>query len=193
MIVAFLHRLLAFLTTSAIAAAGAELACRDVPGGCTPENAVAKLAGIIGSILVDVAAGGAVLFVVIGGALMLISTGDDGKATKGKNAVIYALVGFIVAVSSQSILQFVFTTASPLADSSDPLIDAMSLAVTAMLTIFNITFVAIALYAGIRLIVAKGKTDEYTKSINMIIWAIVGAIVINLSYTIVSSISSIGF
>lgn len=194
MIFSFLYRLFAFLIPSASAALGGyQLACYDIPGGCAPENFLVKIAGVIGSLLVDVAAGGTVLFVVIGGAQMLLSGGDDSKGAKGKNSIIYAIIGFIITVSAQGILDFVRNAAGDVADADNPFLAAEAAAVEAMLTVFNIIFVGVAFYAGLKLIMARGKTDEYTKGINMLIWAIIGAIVINLAYSIVSSISSLGF
>jgi len=152
-----------------------------------------NVAGVIGGVLVDVVAGGAVLFVVIGGAQMLLSGGDDGKATKGKNSIIYALIGFIITVSAQGILEFVRSKAGDVASASNPFLAIEAAAVNSMLAVFNITFIAVALYAGLRLILARGKTDEYTKGINTLVWAIIGAIIINLANAIVTSIASIGF
>ncbi|MBU0767014.1 hypothetical protein KKF55_04520 [Patescibacteria group bacterium] len=167
------------------------LACRYVGIGCTNTNALAMAVPLIGNTLVAVAAGLSVLFVVVGGALMLISAGDEGQVQKGKMSIVYALVGLGIALVSQSFTKFIAMQFGGLMGTSDPVFVFMGLAVGAMVTIFNAVFVLMMVGAGFRMAFARGSSDEFTKARGMLIWAVAGAIVVNVAYSLVSAVMSL--
>ena len=49
----------------------------------------------------------AIILVIIGGALMLVSEGDDNKIQKGKTILTQAIIGLIIALSSYILVTFV--------------------------------------------------------------------------------------
>lgn len=49
----------------------------------------------------------AVIMIIIGGLLYVISTGDSTKAAKARNTIIYALVGLVIVALAQVIIRFV--------------------------------------------------------------------------------------
>lgn len=49
----------------------------------------------------------ALLIIVISGLRYVLSTGDPGKMSQAKNAIVYALVGLAIALSGFSIVTFV--------------------------------------------------------------------------------------
>lgn len=49
------------------------------------------------------------------------------------------------------------------------------------------------LYAGINLVIAQGNEEEMTKFKNMMVWAIVGLVLITLSFAIVKGVLQIQF
>lgn len=51
----------------------------------------------------------AVVVIMIGGFMYITSSGDAGKASTGKNAVVYACVGLVVVVLGRAIIGFVVT------------------------------------------------------------------------------------
>lgn len=59
------------------------------------------------------------------------------------------------------------------------------------LTFIGILLVAIIIYAGFRIIVSQGEEDELTKGRTMIVYAIIGIVIIFLSYTIVGFIGGL--
>ncbi|MDD5041540.1 MAG: hypothetical protein PHX87_04285 [Candidatus Peribacteraceae bacterium] len=189
---ALFTRLFSLLATTALAAAPAQDPCVGVPGGCAPVNMITPLIPVIGSLLVGLAGGGAVLFVVIGGIQMILSAGDDGAGNKGKMSMIYALGGFMLALASQAIVTFVHTRVSPLAGASTPHLDFMAVAVSAVLSLLNVAFIGIVIYAAILLVIAWGKQDAYHKSMNMILWAIIGTLIINAANAIVHAVLNLG-
>lgn len=185
-------RLFQLLVTTAMAAPPAQDPCVGVPGGCAPVNVALSFIPVIGSLLVGFAGGGAVIFVIIGGLQMILSAGDDGAGAKGKNSILYALGGFMLALASQAIVTFVHTRVSPLASAATPHLDFMAAVVSAILSVLNVLFIGIVLYAAIRLVIAWGKADAFQKAMNMILWAVIGTLIINAANAIVHAVLNLG-
>lgn len=187
-LLASLDRLLSlFVVTTAFA----QGPCVGLPGGaCTPENVLVNFIPPIGSLLVGFAGGGAVLFTIIGGVQMILSGGDDSAGTKGKHSIMYAIGGFMLALASQSIVTFVHSraVAANLVTSTAPHLDFMAAMVGVILSLMNVAFVAVVMYAAVRLVLAWGKSEEYQKSLNMILWAIIGALIINAASAIAHAV-----
>jgi hypothetical protein len=189
---AVLDRLLHPFIATALAAAPAQDPCVGVPGGCQPVNMLLPFIPVIGSLLVGFAGGGAVLFTIIGGVQMLLSMGEDSAGVKGKMSIVYAVGGFMLALASQAIVTFVHTRASVLVTAPTPHLDFMAVAVVAILSLMNVTFVAVVIYAGYRMVLAWGKPEESQKAWNMILWAVIGALIINAASAIVHAVLRLG-
>lgn len=59
------------------------------------------------SVVLGVAAAVAVLVIVISGFKMVVSEGEPEKISQAKKSIIYALVGLLIAVSAEIIIQVV--------------------------------------------------------------------------------------
>ncbi|MBU2213154.1 hypothetical protein KKC44_04165 [Patescibacteria group bacterium] len=160
-------------------------------GGCGPANVLALAVGPVANLLVSVAAGLSVVFVVVGGALMLTSLGEEGQIQKGKMSIVYALVGLGITLLAQSIAAFVGTQFGGLMGSSDPVFHLMGYAVNAMVILFNAVFALMMVASGFRMAFARGSSDEFTKARGIIIWAVVGAIVVNVAQALVVSVMNL--
>lgn len=87
----------------------------DVTGKCVPilnfnENALVSLAGIalaVVEILLWVAGIVAVAYVFYGGFLYMTSQGDPERAKNGKEAVLNALIGVVIAIAATTIVSFI--------------------------------------------------------------------------------------
>lgn len=53
-----------------------------------------------------------VIIIIVGGILFTVSIGDSSKTAKARNAVIYAVVGLVVAAFSYALVEFVFNKIS---------------------------------------------------------------------------------
>ncbi|PIQ75958.1 hypothetical protein COU78_03260 [Candidatus Peregrinibacteria bacterium CG10_big_fil_rev_8_21_14_0_10_49_24] len=148
-----------------------------------------------GLLFAGIAGGAAVLFGVIGGAQMLLSLGNESQVTKGRNALIFALGGFALVLASQAIVSFSIANAQSvgLNTSTNPFITLMSAIVTIMLRILNSIFVIVMVGAGIRMIIGHGKSDEFNKAKQTLIFAVGGAFVINVAHALVRGILATGF
>lgn len=146
----------------------------------------------IAFILVEIVSGLSVLFVVIGGAHMLMNFGDESIISKGKKSVFYALGGFALALSSQAIVSFVVVHSMTIS-AIDPHIEIMKAIVSAMLFIFNGVFALMMLFYGFKLVLARGQQSELDSVKKGLTWTVFGALAINLSYALVEATVNLGF
>ncbi len=77
--------------------------CDTPPGGKTVEGTVATLIRIF-SWIVGVAS---VIMIMVGGFQYVTSGGDSGKVTTAKNTIMYSLIGIVIVVLAQVIVNFV--------------------------------------------------------------------------------------
>lgn len=94
---------------SLLAANIPDIDCGDLPG-CTTSETEAGSFNIIGGIIatgIKYVAVIAVIAVMVGGIMMLVSSWDEEKTKKAKNVIIYALVGVLVSVLAWSIIWLV--------------------------------------------------------------------------------------
>lgn len=160
--------------------------CAYLGGGfCTSASAVVTMVNTaIVSIATFLAVGGgalAVIYTVIGGLQMVLSAGDDGKFTRGKTSVQWALIGFAILLGSQMFVNFIAGQASLAAASSTPLLSLMGIVVSTIVGLLNVIFGIVIMISGIRAIISRGKQEEYTTAKHAVGYAIAGAIVINLA------------
>jgi hypothetical protein len=83
--------------------------CEDSKSGSNPiygPGGIIATAVTILSIVIGVAA---VIVIIIAGIQYMLSTGDPTKVNNAKNAILYAVIGLIIAGLSQVIVQFVIT------------------------------------------------------------------------------------
>ncbi len=142
-----------------------------------------------GALMIRLVAGGAVIFIVVAGTKMLIG-GNDEKAGAAKKSIMLALGGLGLALAAGTIVSFVTTENYGQANPGDFLFGAgglMESAIRIIMTLFNVAFIIVILYAGIQMVLSSGKADEFKKGGTMIKWAIVGAVLVNLSRAIVQA------
>ena len=78
------------------------------PGGGQPQDLSKMISsvlnwvfGIIGIV--------AVIMIILGGFNMMISSGDPGKVKKGKDTILYGIIGLVIAILAFAIVNFVIT------------------------------------------------------------------------------------
>lgn len=162
--------------------------CEFISGGCPASNVPAEAIPVIANLFIGVAAGASMMFVIVGGFLMLVSLGEEGNVQKGKMAVIYALVGLAITLLAQSIVAFVGTRFIGLSVAADPFITFMASAVASMIIVFNSVFILMMVLAGFRMAFARGNADEFNKAKGMLIWAAIGAIIVNVARALVATV-----
>lgn len=153
--------------------------------GRPPENVIFNSTlPTAAAILIQLAAAGTVLAVVIGGVQMVVSYGDEGKITSARKAILFALGGLALAISAAPIVSFVVTEDYGQGGGTDLLFGptgVMASAIRIIMILFNVAFALVAIIAGIRMIIAGGNADEFKKAGNMIKWAVIGGVIVNLA------------
>jgi len=180
--------ILALLVPVMVLASG--LPCGFLGGGCTssqhvPRNAIVPL----GQIFVVTTAGASVLFVLVGATLILLNVGDESMVQRGRNSILYALAGLGITFFAQSIVLYVSDTFTGLDPSgSDTAVEIMTRSVNAIKNLFSAIFLVMVIFAGCRMIYARGKTDEFAKAKTMAIWCGVAAVLVNLTHAMVQAV-----
>lgn len=166
------------------------LATPWVPGmGGGPANILAQgVIPMIVNMLLRIATGVGLIFLVIAGFNMMLSLGDEGKVTEARWGVIYALAGLGVAIMARMIVGAVVTEGSLTAVQDE--VSLMQAVLTMLVTIFNGLFIIMIVFGGFRAMLARGKPEEFNRARFMIAWAIGGAIVVNASNAVIQSLTS---
>jgi len=175
--------LLAFAQDGACGVIGSSF-CDPSGGNAVISNGLTQL----GKFFVGIAAGASVLFGVFGGMQLLLSFGDESKITKGRNSMIFSLASFALVLASQAIVSITVGEVGDLTDTQNPFLDIMKVAVSMMVNSLNAVFVLIMILTGIRMVIAEGKSDEFSKAKKAFIYAFVGAFFVNLSRAFVQGI-----
>jgi hypothetical protein len=189
----FLAASMAFLLPAAARAQGVpamQVICTGL-AGCPegPENALFNnVLPIAIQVMIQLAAGGAVIFIIINGAKMLLSYGDDSKAQAARKGVLQALGGLGLALVSATIVSFVTTENYGQNNPQDFLFGSGGLldaTVRISVLLFNVGFTVMAILGGYRMMTASGAPDEFKKGGTILKWAVVGAVVVNLARALV--------
>ncbi len=131
-----------------------------------------------------------VLFIMIGGVYMVISAGDTEKVTKGKNTIIWAIIGIFVMQFAQTVIEFIIIPeVSPINFTQpDLLVQTLTLTIIEdILILMYIVLVVVAIVSGMRMVLSIGKDEEFKKGKDGLLWAAIGAIVINLAQALANA------
>jgi hypothetical protein len=132
-----------------------------------------------------------VLFIVWSGVTLMTSLDDAGKRTQARHSILYVMGAVALAVCSQLIVSFVTTEEYGQSNPSNFIIGGLfANAVRIILILVNVTLGLIVVIQGIRMVLAQGKSDQYGNARSAIMWAIIGAIVINAALAIVRIVTS---
>ena len=179
-----------FLPVFAHAAVPPEVRCDGLPGcGSSTFNSLATVGiPLLTDVFLRAAAALAVIAVLWGGLTLVLARGDEGKVDKAKNSVLFGLGGLALAMSANTLVSLLVTENFGQTQGADFLFGSagfFAAAVRIGFVFLHTVLIFMVLYAGIKLVMARGKTDEKGKAINIIKWAIVGAILANLARVIV--------
>jgi len=182
------------LATGAYAAAPGELwiYCGGLPG--CPSGFQERFTNVLTLLLVrlpDYVDILGLLFIMIGGAYILLSTGNSERVTKGKNTIIWAVVGIFIAHFAATIVGFVTAEVNSRVSGADLVISVVNTLVTSITDLFYIALLGVAIYSGMRMVLSLGKEEEFSKARDGLFWAAVGAIIINLAQRIVDAFTTL--
>lgn len=179
--------LIGILTPMAAGAVVPDAPCQGLVGcGGGPSNVILNNAAQFADLLVQIAAGLTVLFIVWSGFSMIIAQGDESKIGQFKNGILNALGGLAIVMMAQVITSFVGTQDYNLGTTVLPL-GLIAAGVEILLTLTNVTFVVFIMLGGLRMVYAQGKSDDYNRGRTTVVWCVIGAVVINLANALVQA------
>jgi len=143
-------------------------------------------------VLLPIGGAAAVFFIVWGGAQMLLNLGDEGTMSKGRVCILNGILGLILVLTAQSIVSFVGYQATAFTISDNVFVDYFLIGVRIIRILMNGAFAAIMVYAGFRMVIAHGQSDQFGKAKTALIGAIAGAIVINVAYSVADAVIGLG-
>lgn len=161
-----------------------------VPGGVPVRNVISDITiPQVVTLLLQIAAGLAVVFIIWAGMQMLISWGDESKIQSARWSIIYASGGLFVAIMAKMIVNII--SAEQMLGAIRDDVSLMAVVARYMLIISNSLLLLVVVIAGLNMVFDRGKSDSYNKARTALAWAIGGAIVINGANVIVQAV--IGF
>lgn len=187
------------ITPVATLALPPQILCGNIPGcGLGPQNVIYTTGvPMIAQIFLNSAALLSLIFVMVGGARLVIGFGNDESFTKARQTIQWALGGFLIAILSHRIVMIVISevyvtgitlSGGGTAVGTNPLYDFMATIVNVMSMLLNVVFLIVVLIGGFRIVMARGKEDEVSKGRMMVIYAILGAVVINVAPFVVRQV-----
>lgn len=185
-------KILAAIAGLLVSSVFAQDPCAGIPNCGNFGYSLVSYISVIAAVLVEIASGLAVVFVVIGGAVLILNFGNDAQAEKGKKSIMYALIGFAIALSSQAIISFVVVRATGVSANA-PHLSIMRIVVGSMLQVFNVIFALVMLFFGFKLVIGRGQQSELDAAKKGLFWAVGGAFAVNLSYALVRALNNLGF
>jgi len=175
----------------ALAAEPPQLPCGNLPGCNDVGNLLAESTfPTIISTLMAIAGGGAVLMGIWGGFQMVFANGDEGTIEKGRKFVMYAAGGLAFAISANSLVGFI-ASEDYTAGNDDLILGLLISGARILLTLFNVVLTIVIVLAGMRMVITRGNSGEFSKASKTILWALVGAVVANLARAIMDIVLNI--
>jgi len=189
------------------------------------ENPLGTRAGILGAqdVLARVASGLvfitgtlALLFIIIGGYMILSAAGNSERFDKGKKTITYAIIGLLVTISSYQILANTINILTGVAVNEEgaklpefrnpaTLIDPLGLTtlpngsspafvffgqrvIGFMVNLLGVAVVMMYVWGGLQWMLSAGSEDKISKAKKTLLYATIGAIVVLSSYLLIKFI-----
>ena len=162
-----------------------------VPGCGDPIANVALNSVIpdVATLLLNVSVALALIFVLIGGARYLLSFGREEEHTKAFKSILWALVGLLTVLMAHQIVAIV--ASETYVSGGHPLFSFFQQIVRVLISLLNVAFFIVIVYGGFRMVQARGRDEEVSKGRKAIIYAILGAMIINITPVMVKSLLQI--
>ncbi len=143
----------------------------------------------------------ATLFIMIGGVYMIINAGDSEKVTRGKNTILWAIIGIFVTEFAADFVAFDGTNlmgggfipkeVGSRVSGSDLVTSIINTLIQSIFILSYIVILGFAIFNGMRMVLTFGKEDEFNKAKEGLFWAAVGAIILNLAAAIVNAFATL--
>ena len=130
-------------------------------------------------------------FVIVGGVHILWSLGDTEKVNKGRQTITWALIGVFIANFAQQIVNIIILEPQGVVGGPDLIINIIHAARSTVFDLLYISLFGIAVYSGMLMVVSRDKEDQFKKAMNALIFAAVGAIIVNIADSVMAAFVNI--
>lgn len=147
----------------------------------------------IAQFMFKLAAGLALVYILIGAVKLGSSGGDSQKVAEGKKTISYAVVGLIIAVSAYIIIAFVQKKAAEVAGSGDPFFGGGGIITGLVDTIswvVGVVSVIMVVAGGLKFVTSGGNQQSVQSAKSTVIYALIGLVVAILAKTLVTFVLS---
>lgn len=122
----------------------------------------------------------AIIFIVIGGVLYIISGGDEGKIKTAKAAITAAMIGLAIAIAAPSFLKEIYimvTGAAPAGVGGSTIAEIAGRVLNFLLSIVGVLALIMLVIGGAMYIIAAGDESKIETAKKIVKWAIIGIVV----------------
>lgn len=133
------------------------------------------------------------LFLAIGALYMLLNLGNDERITKGKNMVIWSLVGIALALFAEEFVVVYLATETyvDVGAGADLIEDIIAAFIRIVRTFFTVALFVAVVYNAFRMVLSRGNDEEYAKAKSGFFWAAIGAVIVNVASRLAESIAGL--
>lgn len=122
-----------------------------------------------------------VLFIMVGGAYMILSAGNSERAEKGKKAIMWSVIGLFIMSFSVELVGFVVLETTSRISAPDLVESAVYTLQSSVFSLLYVALLGVAIFCGMWMVVARGKEEDFAKAHTGLFWAAIGAIIVNLA------------
>ena len=167
-------------------------ACAGAGGACdgSISEIISKALGAIGSLqgmILAVCVSLAVLMVAYGGILLLTSAGNPQAVKKGKDSIMWGVVGLVVVIYAYQIISWVFLIIKGQGpELAGTAAGAVSIILNALFGILGLVAVVVVLIGGINMMISTGDPGRIRKSKDTLMWGLIGLVICIFASAIVN-------
>ncbi len=127
-----------------------------------------------------------VLIIIISALQAIFTFGDEEAYQKVRASIRHVILGLIIIAAAFIFRQVFFVDKTP-----NALIALIASKILIVLAVMTIIAVAILIYAGVRMIIAFGREEDYTNAKTLVFRVIIGLVVILVSYVLVLAVATL--
>ena len=150
-------------------------------------SVMSYLKGIAGTI--------AVIFIIIGGVMYMLSAGDKDMAERAKKTLVYAMAGLAIVVAAPTfyseIVSVLGGSSSLSGTSGTSLKTIASNVLTLLLSIAGFLAIIMMIIGAVQMLSAMGEEERYEQGKKTVIYSIVGIAIVAASLVIATQIKSL--
>jgi len=161
--------------------------CTGLPGCLAPSTPfgqyISKALELLTSLFSSYAMWFAALFIMIGGAYMVLSAGSSERVEKGKKTIMWAVIGIFLAQFAGLLIGYVELETINRVDASDLVESGAHTLMSSIVDLLYVAVLGVAFFCGMWMVVSQGKQESHQRALTGLFWAAVGAIIIGVART----------